>query len=367
MSSVKLKWLAVKKFSLIIIFVVFSTFLVYNYSIKFQQFGVQNLNHSLIQNQILIYTKYYFAPWNDIFTGEPIFTNNRCLYTTDHSALMTSSAVIFHLRDVRKISDLPKIKVQNQKWIIYNIESPMGNRRWDELELFKNIAPHFDLTMTYRSDSDIAIPYGRMVRNSNNSKINIEINFQQKSKEIAWFVSNCESFSKREVIVEKIRKLIPIDIYGKCGTLSCPLGGYHLFKNERCYEMLMKNYKFYLAFENSVCTDYVTEKLFNILNYDVIPIVYGGANYAHILPPNSYIDVRNFTSPEQLVKYLHYVGNNETIYKSYFEWRKYFHVEFDFSNKLCDLLLDGSLRRKEKRDIFNWWFNDTCSDLSIWS
>jgi hypothetical protein len=31
------------------------------------------------------------------------------------------------------------------------------------------------------------------------------------------------------------------------------------------------------SFENSVCDDYVTEKLFKILPFDVVPIVYGGA------------------------------------------------------------------------------------------
>ena len=35
--------------------------------------------------------------------------------------------------------------------------------------------------------------------------------------------------------------------------------------------MLNNTYKFYLALENSVCQDYVTEKFFNILQYNVIP------------------------------------------------------------------------------------------------
>ena len=30
-------------------------------------------------------------------------------------------------------------------------------------------------------------------------------------------------------------------------------------------------YRFYLSFENSVCADYVTEKFFRILHYNVIP------------------------------------------------------------------------------------------------
>jgi len=67
-------------------------------------------------------------------------------------------------------------------------------------------------------------------------------------------------------------------------------------------EMRERDYKFYLAFENSICPDYVTEKLFNTLLFTTVPIVYGGADYEAIgAPPNSYIDVRNFTSGIQNV------------------------------------------------------------------
>lgn len=316
----------------------------------------------LIKNQILIYTKYYFTEWKDLFTGEPFFKNNRCVYTTNRNDLNTSQAVLLHLRDIRKFDDLPKKKFFNQKWILYNIESPMGNRRWDDMNLFRNITRYFDLTMTYRSDSDIPIPYGKITKNLNNSTVSVKVDFHQKTKKIAWFVSNCDSFSRREEIVAKLGYHIPIDIYGKCGNFSCPVGE-HFYKNQACYEMLSKHYKFYLSFENSLCIDYVTEKLFNILNYDVIPIVYGGANYAHMLPANSYIDVRNFTSAEQLVDYLNYVGNDETVYKSYFEWRRDFHVEFNFHNNLCDTLLDGP-GSSNKKDIYNWWLEDTCEDLT---
>ena len=42
-------------------------------------------------------------------------------------------------------------------------------------------------------------------------------------------------------------------------------------QEDACYQMLNNTYKFYLALENSVCQDYVTEKFFNILQYNVIP------------------------------------------------------------------------------------------------
>ncbi len=46
--------------------------------------------------------------------------------------------------------------------------------------------------------------------------------------------------------------------------------------------MVEEGYKFYLSFENSVCSDYVTEKFWKILNLDVIPVVLSGANFAEV-------------------------------------------------------------------------------------
>ncbi|RXG61965.1 Alpha-(1,3)-fucosyltransferase C, partial [Armadillidium vulgare] len=51
-----------------------------------------------------------------------------------------------------------------------------------------------------------------------------------------------------------------VDIYGRCGPLNCS-------HSEDCYETFEKEYKFYFSFENSICHDYITEKLFNVLGW----------------------------------------------------------------------------------------------------
>ena len=62
--------------------------------------------------------------------------------------------------------------------------------------------------------------------------------------------------------------------------------------------MLSTSYKFYLSFENSLCGDYITEKFFKVLDYNVIPVVINGVNMTKFAPPNTYIDLKNFKNIE---------------------------------------------------------------------
>ena len=83
----------------------------------------------------------------------------------------------------------------------------------------------------------------------------------QRTKDIAWMVSHCTTNSKREDYVNEMQKFdkLQVDIYGKCGNLSQPSKTEGL---EAAYKMLAKQYKFYLSFENSICSEYITEKFF---------------------------------------------------------------------------------------------------------
>jgi Glycosyltransferase family 10 (fucosyltransferase). len=53
------------------------------------------------------------------------------------------------------------------------------------------------------------------------------------------------------------------------------------------------------------------------MEYDVVPIIYGDADYANVLPPDSYINVMDFGSPEDLADYLWNLSHDSERYLSF--------------------------------------------------
>jgi alpha-1,3-fucosyltransferase len=134
-----------------------------------------------------------------------------------------------------------------------------------------------------------------------------------------WPVSNCNADSKRQDYIKELRKYMSVDIYGKCGSHTCSRSN-----SNDCMRQWEKNYKFYIAFENNICEDYITEKLFSTLRYEMIPVVLGGGNYNRDAPPQSVINARDFNSPKALAEFLIRLAEDEQRYHSYFNWKSQF-------------------------------------------
>ena len=106
-----------------------------------------------------------------------------------------------------------------------------------------------------------------------------------RRKQISQLViSNCDDKSKRLDYIRKIQKYINVDIFGQnsCRTKLCPrkVKINHAFINDTdCKEIIANEYKFFFAFENSLCIDYVSEKFFHIIRFNIIPVVLGSGNY----------------------------------------------------------------------------------------
>ncbi len=116
--------------------------------------------------------------------------------------------------------------------------------------------------------------------------------------------------SKRDDYVEALKKHVDVDIYGKCGNMGtvCPRA-----KNpavDECLKSVSLKYKFYLAFENSICEEYITEKMQRTLDFPVVPIVMGAGPYERYFPRGSYISVFDFESPKHLADYIHFLDQN---------------------------------------------------------
>ena len=248
--------------------------------------------------------------------------------TYDKQRFAESDLVVFHARDMptlRHLKALLKERPMPQRWVFSLWESP------NHFSYTKPFHGLFNLTWTYRRDSDIWGPYGSYIQLRSKDPIagrqkRPPSDFTRgKSKIVAWIVSNCKA-KLRLKFVRELKKFIKVDVFGKCSgrvfgeSRACP-------KTKQSKFDCLKKYKFYLSFENSLCEDYITEKYWdNLGEANVIPVVMGGADYTKLAIPGSYINVLDFKSVEQLAEYLHYLNRNDTAYNEYFKWRQKYQV-----------------------------------------
>ena len=152
-----------------------------------------------------------------------------CTLVTSGENLSVFDAVIFNA--VGYPMNRPPKKVPGQVWIFFTLESPYfsSDYYFNSIEWRNKI----NWTMTYRSDSDIWYPYGRISQKEKSSNIHFTEITKTKTKLVAWFVSNCRTPSSREKYVHELKKTLPVDVYGACGNKRCPRNDVR-----RCMEML---------------------------------------------------------------------------------------------------------------------------------
>lgn len=180
------------------------------------------------------------------------------------------------------------------------------------------------------------------------------------------FVSHCGTISGRDELTKKLQSLdIDVDVYGKCGTKSCSRN------SPECHKMLNSTYFFYFSFENTLCNDYITEKVFSVMNNIIVPVIFNGAEMKRFLPPKSYVNVENFATLKDLAEYLKYLTQNPDEYSKFFWWKKHYNVKPDGSLQLCQICEkvnqfdSGRRRRQIYDDIFEWFYGNECRKSKI--
>ncbi|KAL4241015.1 hypothetical protein ACF0H5_001794 [Mactra antiquata] len=296
--------------------------------------------------------------------------------------------VVFQGNNMAK--NLPRRANSDQVFVYINIEPPpylqtvnLQNPRFFEF---------FNWTMSYRFDSDVPYLYGSVIPKSLSTEelhtqseksgkvfnyldfLNLTTHwpnkhsgikgkdygaiFDKKAKSSVWFVSHCSTASKREKYVLKMQAVTNVDIFGSCSEQEniCPL------KKENCSEQIDITYKFVLAFENSLCADYITEKVFTWYNFDIITVARGAYNYTRHLPKGTYIDANDFATPEELGEFLNYVGSNREVYTSYLKLKDQYkaiteipHAQLAYCT-LCYRINNLHKYKKSAVPLRQWWF-----------
>ena len=292
----------------------------------------------------------FFGEGRETFETNHHCPINNCFITKNRSwaPLREFDAVIFNMPPLSLYKfPIDEFRRPDQRYIFFSQEPPtyIG----EEVDKFNNL---FNWTMSYAAHSDIRYHYGEIVplpsapttiaaRTALIEATHVGENLAVgKTKMVAWFVSHCFTQSRREKYVSLLRQYMTVDIYGGCYSLRCPMNESSFLSTDPCYDMLDNNYRFYLAFENSFCQDYVTEKFFNVLERRIIPVVMGGANYSAIAPPYSYIDATKY-SPRELAIYLKLLASNNKLYNEYFWWKPHYRIVKRYptlaSRALCSL------------------------------
>ena len=370
---------------------------------------------------ILEYTKVFSQPKFCSKTASQIFNSeiekceySNCLYTCDKSRLKDADALLFHQRDLETefqykyvnsytnwIENTQQIpfktvseKLKNnpdQNWILWNDEATYVNRE------FNKMSELFNWTLSYKTDAEIFEgSYGFFKYNYNMDKEKLlklkkEIyrsHFKRRKNAILWFVSNCESKIRIKTALE-LSKYYPVYIYGKCD----PLDGMSQFERKKkypflrvtnfieskiscepgseCEEIKLKTFKYYLAFENRNCSDYLTEKVWRSLNKNMIPIILQPNSDSYVrysIPFKSFIHLQNFNfDVKKLGSYLNSMDSDFKMYYAHLKWTYvYMNTVYDGKytepHRLCQLCkkLNTYTSRINYIKIADF-FNDKCN------
>ncbi|XP_077148622.1 4-galactosyl-N-acetylglucosaminide 3-alpha-L-fucosyltransferase FUT5-like [Ranitomeya variabilis] len=249
-----------------------------------------------------------------------------CKLSANSSLYSVADVVLIRHVDIMYNKNLlpQKQRPHFQSWIWFNMEPPLIAKN---LHFLDNM---FNMTMTFRLDSNFFNPYGKIktIKDPQNFTI------PPKSKLVSWVVSKWYPGAPRIAYYEQLKKYISIDVYGKKHK--------NLGRSKDEFYATISQYKFYLAFENSVQRDYITEKLWlNAFESWAVPVVLGTSrkNYEQFVPGDAFIHVDDFPSPNDLATYLLELDKDDEKYRNYFNWRLKYRVQLNegLQYKVCQI------------------------------
>jgi len=242
--------------------------------------------------------------WTDDLSIMSRFIRN---YITDKN--FDPELIITHEEDydallVFNAYDRNKIRVSKEKVFGFIME-PSWSYNWD-----KSIGDYcgkvffHDLSLVPTYQSFIEHP-SMMLYHSTNFLNEFESNFP-KTKRISMVVRNFGGYGENQLyhlrmnLVHSILQTdLPIDIYGKnWHSIDSRIKGEVINKSDA-----LKDYEFSIAIENSREKGYVSEKFFDCILCDTVPIYFGAPNVQEVYP-NAFINLDTSNAISQLSQIL---------------------------------------------------------------
>ena len=258
---------------------------------------------------ILIYNGPAWQDYEDTLANLP----PNYVMTLDRKYRDRAAAIVFYMPGLNEHLDEDLEKPDEQLWVRWNMEPEskfpwMLNERLNEL---------FDIRMDYHSYADVVCPY---YSNFKASRIVRHIDPTAKKNKICMLISSGVNQSEREEYIAELMQHIDIDSYGRLYHNSSMEGEDNGWESK---QNLYSQYKFVIAFENSILEDYVTEKLYDPLLAGSVPIYMGAPNVRDYIPHTScLVNTHDFASPAELACYIKQCYEDENAYMKHHVWRQ---------------------------------------------
>ncbi|KAI6239541.1 Alpha-(1,3)-fucosyltransferase C [Aphelenchoides fujianensis] len=323
---------------------------------------------------IVLYWHRYFVDEYDLFVPKnaEIECPYRCLHTDDREHAAEAAVRVFHERSFDP-DDLPPANPRAYN-VYHTLEPPFLTFSAYAKPGKPLLLDYFNATSSYRSKSAVFYPYDRFVKRMGDEKPaevwsekEVDAKVAKKKRPVLIAYSNCNSHSARQDYVKELSKHLHVTILGLCpgANAKCEKDpdGRALRRDMPCLQQLNEEHFFYLAFENSVCPEYVSEKFFRAKQL-IVPVVLSRAVMPPDIPADSYIAASDFDSPAALAHHLKHLMNNRTEYKKYFNWTKSYRKsrlaesEVRVACQLCKLAHNQQSMRI--RDYKAYWTTEEC-------
>ncbi|KAI6219865.1 Alpha-(1,3)-fucosyltransferase C [Aphelenchoides fujianensis] len=335
---------------------------------------------------ILFWTKFFDGSLAPLFALRPECPFE-CAFTEDRTRITDAQVRVFHLPDAIFGAEWPPIGNSTVFNAFVSLESPVNSRAPLDIP-----APDFfNVSISYRSNSDVFLPYDAFVPLDGSETSGevwteeqaglLAVAVARKSKGVLIAASECLAVhSGRTEYLRELSEHIKVTRVGMCFGRRI---------SDQDLKQLIDEHHFYLAFENSVCPEYVsssenphphencrytTEKFFRLKDLIVPVVLSRGVVNLRQITNDTFIAASDFYSPKELAVFLQSLIADKTAYSKYFEWTKIYRRTFmssaqdsggSLSNagcQLCRLAVEARAGRLKRRipSIDRFWTRTEC-------